>query len=257
MAPNMERPAPAVAPAPTTASRWLRARATSALANAGAAARTAAAAATTAATTVARAALPTVGPSSPILVPVVTSTSIDGDEDEWHLVTEEDVARPSLSAPAPSGPPETEEELSRRWHAMKPHLDTAIRAGNVEAERTWRAAMSKVNARMERLQKARVESLRREEAEKVAEAARERRDAAKAGWTKKLLRGMGTRAFKKPSEGKQEEGKPPENSFYRGDEEDEDEESEEACDFKDEGGDDDDDDDDPAAWEDALDAQQS
>lgn len=261
MVPNMERRSPAAATAPTTAARWLRARATSALANAAAAARTAAAAAaaTTAATTAARAALPTVGPSSPVLVPVTTPAAADGDEDDWHLVTEEDLVRPCPSAPAPSGPSETEEELSRKWHSMKPHLDAAIRAGDVEKETAWRLAMSKVNRRMAPLQKARVERKRR----RAAEAERKRPEAANPGWKRELLRGMGAMAFRKPSEEKEEEGKPPENSFYREDEdqeneeedqenEDEDEESAEACVSKDER-EDEEEDEDPAVWEDALD----
>lgn len=275
MVPNMERRSPAAATAPTTAARWLRARATSALANAAAAARTAAAAArtasaaaTTAATTAARAALPTVGPSSPVLVPVTTPAAADGDEDDWHLVTEEDLVRPCPSAPDPSGPPETEEELSRKWHSMKPRLDAAIRAGDVEKETAWRLAMSKVNRRMAPLQKARVERERR----RAAEAERERPEAANPGWKRELLRGMGAMAFRKPSEEKEEEGKPPENSFYREDEdqeneeddqdneneeddqedEDEDEESAEACVSKDER-EDEEEDEDPAVWEDALD----
>lgn len=268
----MERPSPAAGTATTTAARWLRARATSALANAGAAARTASAAAaaattaattaartasaaaataTTAATTAARAALPTVGPSSPVLVPVATAAATDGDEDDWHMVTAEDHAHPS----SPSGPAETEEELSRRWHRMKPHLDAAIRAGDMEAARTWRAAMSKVNREVAALQRAKVERERRE-AERAAEAERERRDAANRGWTRELLvRGMGAVAFRKPSERKEEEGKPPENSFNREDEDEEDkvEESAEACVSKDEG--EDDEEDDPEVFEDALDEQ--
>lgn len=255
MVPNMERRSPAAATAPTTAARWLRARATTALANAAAAARTAAAAATTAA----RTALLTVGPSSPVLVPVTTPAAADGDEDDWHLVTEEDLVRPCPSAPAPSGPPETEEELSRKWHSMKPRLDAAIRAGDVEKETAWRLAMSKVNRRMAPLQKARVERERR----RAAEAERERPEAANPGWKRELLRGMGAMAFGKPSEEKEEEGKPPENSFYREDEdqeneeedqenEDEDEESAEACVSKDER-EDEEEDEDPAVWEDALD----
>lgn len=257
----MERPSPAAGTATTTAARWLRARATSALANAGVAARTAtaaartasaaAAAATTAATTAARAALPTVGPSSPVLVPVATAAATDGDEDDWHMVTAEDHAQPS----SPSGPAETEEELSRRWHRMKPHLDAAIRAGDMEAERTWRAAMSKVNREVATLQRAKVERERREAA-RAAEAERERRDAASRGWTRELLvRGMGAVAFRKPSERKEEEGKPPENSFNREDEDEEDEveESAEACVSKNEG--EDDEDDDPEVFEDALDEQ--
>lgn len=269
MVPNLERRSPAAATAPTSAARWLRARATSALANAAAAARTAAAAArtasaaaaaaATAATTAARAALPTVGPSSPVLVPVTTPAVADGDEDDWHLVTEEDLVRPRPSAPAPSGPPETEEELSRQWHSMKPRLDAAIRAGDVEKETAWRLAMSKVNRRMAPLQKARVERERR----RAAEAERERPEAANPGWKRELLRGMGAMAFRKPSEEKEEEGKPPENSFYREDEdqeneeenqenEEEDEESAEACVSKDER-EDEEEDEDPAVWEDALD----
>lgn len=255
MVPNMERRSPAAATAPTTAARWLRARATTALANAAAAARTAAAAATTAA----RTALLTVGPSSPVLVPVTTPAAADGDEDDWHLVTEEDLVRPCPSAPAPSGPPETEEELSRKWHSMKPRLDAAIRAGDVEKETAWRLAMSKVNRRMAPLQKARVERERR----RAAEAERERPEAANPGWKRELLRGMGAMAFRKPSEEKEEEGTPPENSFYREDEdqeneeqdqenEDEDEESAEACVSKDER-EDEEEDEDPAVWEDALD----
>ncbi|KAK0747079.1 hypothetical protein B0T18DRAFT_466689 [Schizothecium vesticola] len=262
MSQNTDRAAPTTAPTTVCCSLFALAQRTFATT----ALTTAALAQTVRGTLAAPAPAPAPSSSAAPSAPSAPSAPIDEDDD-WHLVTAEDFARP-----APSGPPDTEEALARKWKAVEKRLNAAIRAGDAAGERVARAAMSGVSSRMARLERERVERERQagrlwefegKKAEvgkgKEAEVGKGKEGEEKEGeekgggseFRKRVLRGMRVRVFKKQDGGGGEkgEGEDSENSFYR-DDEDEEESAEVALSKHEE--DDTKDDDEPVLWEDAV-----